>query len=727
MEPLTSSDRKWLMGLASGAVLIAGFFGLCMIRITGGHLMAPLDDTFIYLTYARELAHGRWFAYGPDAAYSTGASSFLYPFFLVPGFWLGLDGARALLWVDALGVILYAASAMLVFLAARRLGGSVAGAIAGLLYLATGHLGWGYLSGMETGFYAAVLLATFLAWSRWLQRGERNDLALAVVLSWALSLSRPEGLLLVAGIGGFVILYWLYGRLQTRNLLLVPVLAIAGVIYLEMNFYLSGQISTNGWDSKSLFRNPYYTASDIWGMAARSWNYIWTVYFMNFSALPGFKVNQPVPYVPMLSGILFLLGVAPGAYAELRERRPGPFVLLALLLFLGLGATTLSEAPFGHNHRYQLAYTPLLIVGATMGLKFLGQIAREKSEWVFVGLSAAIMLVGLPSVLYWGVEFGENANNLFHQHRRMSWIVEAQTGKDDVVGATDVGIMGYYTGRRIFDFVGLVTNGQSRYWRAGMGSAWERLERMDPTDRPNWIVTHEYLFGEPNFLGQKVEDVFIQHNTITSGDRFSLFRPNWDYVNSADRTDLLQTDDAAATPSLRWTLVDRLDVADLDDEAAHKYQFWDGINRRPYLPWPYRGNVFRKLQTVARVPDAGGEVLRTEIWDGGRCLSGGERFVVATKRGEPLRIIMRTDAGPDAEFARPTQLEVRIGSEMIGIWKIPARQGEPHWQHETFLVPANKIGDARTRMEIVYDYDHVGEPNHRPFHYFFFQPTADAK
>ena len=94
-------DMLLLMGatLVTSAVMFA--FGLWG---SGGHLAAPLDDTFIHLQYARQLAAGHPFEYNTGDQPSSGDSAFIYPFMLAPAFMVGLNGMRALLWADLLNV-----------------------------------------------------------------------------------------------------------------------------------------------------------------------------------------------------------------------------------------------------------------------------------------------------------------------------------------------------------------------------------------------------------------------------------------------------------------------------------------------------------------------------------------------------------------------------------------------------------------------------------------------
>jgi hypothetical protein len=128
--------------------------------VTGGGLSLPLDDSFIYLQYARAIAQGHPFVYTPGNAPTTGATSLGYPLLLLPPHLLGLPPSIAIAWALALGVVGFAASALLMVRLGRRLGGWIGGGLALALFLASAQLLWGYMSGMEVPLYATVLLAS---------------------------------------------------------------------------------------------------------------------------------------------------------------------------------------------------------------------------------------------------------------------------------------------------------------------------------------------------------------------------------------------------------------------------------------------------------------------------------------------------------------------------------------------------------------------------------------
>jgi hypothetical protein len=137
--------------------------------ITGGELSLPLDDSFIYLQYARAIAQGHPFVYTAGNAPTSGATSLLWPFLLLPPHLTPLGPTFAIAWSLALGVLALLASTLLIARLGRSLGGGLGMILSVLFFLASPHLLWGYMSGMEIGLYASVLLGTV-----WLYLRERE-------------------------------------------------------------------------------------------------------------------------------------------------------------------------------------------------------------------------------------------------------------------------------------------------------------------------------------------------------------------------------------------------------------------------------------------------------------------------------------------------------------------------------------------------------------------------
>jgi hypothetical protein len=202
---------RWCRGLllAGGAVACLGYLAIELRQLHGG-LGWPLDDSWIHLQFARNLATGRGLSYNPGELV-TGSTAPLWTALLAL---LALLPGSALAWAQLAGGLLYLAGIDATWRLARELGlGPGLAALAGGLTLGTGWLVWSALSGMEIPLF--VLLAT---WGMILHLRERAvdgaagaappaaaapappppSLPLAPAVLALAALARPEGLLLLA-------------------------------------------------------------------------------------------------------------------------------------------------------------------------------------------------------------------------------------------------------------------------------------------------------------------------------------------------------------------------------------------------------------------------------------------------------------------------------------------------------------------------------------------------
>src|SRR5436305_12026171 len=138
-----------LLLLLAGVVACLRYLFAEISRLKGG-LGFPLDDSWIHLQFARNLAHGRGLSLNPGELV-TGSTAPLWTalvalLFLLPG--------SAIVWTKLLGIALHVAGVDAVWRLARELGlrRGLAALAAGLT-LGTSWLAWSALSGMEVPLF----------------------------------------------------------------------------------------------------------------------------------------------------------------------------------------------------------------------------------------------------------------------------------------------------------------------------------------------------------------------------------------------------------------------------------------------------------------------------------------------------------------------------------------------------------------------------------------------
>jgi hypothetical protein len=225
------------------------------------------------------------------------------------------------------------------------------------------------------------------------------------------------------------------------------------------------------------------------------------------------------------------------------------------------------------------------------------------------------------------------------------------------IGVNDTGAIAYFSGRRVFDIVGLTTTGEARYWSAGAGSRFEHYERLPRTALPTIFIVYPPWFALPYLFGPCLTERTV-NATILGGATMVACSADYSRLGSGERPTLLDF----------WSLEarDSLDVADLDSEAAHDYAL---------LPARQADNVLLSNGVVldgARLARSR-EAFRLDLVPGGRLVArlGAERPTTVNLRIAGRPIASWTVARPDFEdhvLSLPTDLakgpiDVEIGAE----------------------------------------------------------------
>ena len=230
----------------------------------------------------------------------------------------------------------------------------------------------------------------------------------------------------------------------------------------------------------------------------------------------------------------------------------------------------------------------------------------------------------------------------------------------------------------------------------------EGLRRLPVADRPPFLITtlstqdrfpimRELVSGPPLF------------RSASFGDEIEIYRTRYDLL------------DRGGEPALPATLntvrglaeVDRLNVCDSRQEAAHEYSFTSAAG------------VLRLWGTVRVDAYGSGE---PKVADGGRAILGRESFRVAAQPGRDLLLVLRTAPAIDAnvlqvagprriglEFPEPA-LTVTVDGQFMGRHAFPT---QPGWNETMVRIAGNLVRQARPRLEIAGRY--------AAFQYWFYQ------
>jgi len=442
---------------AAAALAVAGYL---LVAWTSGYVGFPLDDAWIYQTYARNLAATGQLAYFPGQP-SAGSTSPAWSFLLSTGTLLGLDPR---FWTYLLGAIWLAVTAWLVYRLLFRLADLAPGApppsprlaalLAGLLCAVEWHLVWAAASGMETVMFAALSLALLDAFFAQtgrpaqhlpsLQQEEKVVRAVGLgLLAGILVLTRPEGLLLAGLVlTGAAVWPWPRGRVEVRNRLLASAVAL-GFFAMLLAPYLAFNLRTGGSPWPNTFYAKQAEYQHVLSLPLRFW-----------------RVLSPTLVGPQL---LLLPGVAYGIYRLVRNAAAGSNRWLGLLpvaWWLALLLVYAWRLPAGYQHgRYSVPTIPLLLLYGVWGTAAL---LRPRSPHLAVRVASRALpaAVALLALVFWGrgaLVYRDDVALIENEMVAMARWLEANTGPDDLVAIHDLGAVGYFLDRPFVDMAGLTT------------------------------------------------------------------------------------------------------------------------------------------------------------------------------------------------------------------------------------------------------------------------------
>ncbi|RYZ06907.1 MAG: hypothetical protein EOO73_14040 [Myxococcales bacterium] len=645
-----------------------------------GPWSAPLDDVFIHFDFARQTARGHAFEWSPGAGYSSGGTSLLYPFVLVPGFWLGLSGLSLMAWAAVVACVCVFGT----LLALRRLFSGLPRITSYLLppvFLSVGALDWSLWSGMEVALLLGLWSLAVIAWDD--LRTERapgpslRKAALLGVCGLLVCATRPEG------IGAVFVLVasalWERRREQRIRLASWGALALvpAGCVLVShaiANKLLTGDSTAAGALVKLEAHHPYLTRADV--VAA------WWFHF-KYQVL---RVTQyhfaDVPAVGWLAWV-----IAAYAFVVASTRRAAIVLWLSMLAWIGIVA--LNGQVRWQNERYTMPAVAWLLVSASLGLA--GALSQIRAKAVRSYAPAAVGLA-LAAVFAWRQApryreqlwfFGRASRNIYDQHvtagRKLRDNFRPQPSR---VLVGDAGAIPYVSDLPALDIIGLGGfRGLpfARATRQSVAAGIELIERLKPRDRPDILAIYPGWWGDfPLWFGRRIDEVPVRGNVICGGASKVLYAPRWESLDRSEEPFSLR-------PGERR--VDSLDLADLVSEKQHRYRTSSGMI----------GHVLMKLLPNPSLP-------REDLWDAGRIVPPGVRESFTLEGLDPSRkvtlivraaptepVTLQVEADPNVairvELGRKDGwLEQRIELGEPGVSSLPVRFESAQGEHVLFHV-----------------------------------------
>jgi len=666
---IQSAARRAAPWIAASAAVSALYVAVALA--VNGRFALPLDDSYIFLQYAREAAHGRFLQYGPGSGASSGATSPLYLLVLAALYLVGLRGPVFPFVPLILGVAGLAVSAAAARRIASRAWGAPAGRLAAALVLLHGPLAWHFLGGMEAPLVVPLLLLTVEAFQ------ERRALRFALVGS-LLALSRPEGWIIALALTTWALVQ----RILPRGALaLAP--AAAGVLPLLINLAASGRLQSNSFITKSPLEWGVFYAPEHLLQSLRF--FLATVRDLFANLAP----NIPATWAAN-DGSAAALFFAPGAAVlAIAAIAAAPAAAAPVAVAFGAHVALVSFVLPVHMHweRYLVPAFPLFLVLVAGGAAVIAE-RWGRSAW----RAAASYLLAFQAVTFvaFALAYAASVHDLAFMHVPLGRWIDANLPREARVAANDVGAIAYYGRRPIFDLEGLTTDAMTRPARNGSASVYEAIEAMPAASRPTHMCVFPSWFDEA-FTAPHAPVYLLRlfQVTIAASNPMVLYRADWSLAGTGDAPRSAEA--LAAIAGL--TLADRLDVADLASEASHAYALR-----------AVEGGYEPRLRSMTP-PGAAAPVM-----DGGRLVTGSERFVLRARPGRDAVLVVRTDGAMRAE--------VRVDGRRAAAVQSVRRQDEG-WSEEAVRLPASAIARAEIDVEIATESPHY--LGYGSYHYWLYQ------
>ena len=669
-----------------GAAVAAAFVAL-MLWTTSGHFVPQVADLYVVAQYARAMAEGHPFRYNAGDAPTTGSTSILFTALLALVHGLGIRGEALIAFAILLGAGLLLASIPLAFRVAARLATPREGLLAGALVALGGPVVWSYLYGSDIALFLFLALLLLDRWLAWWDGGSAAGLAAAAVLA---SLARPEGLVLGAVLGAASLRRRSTPPTAAGRLLPWAGLAVA-LLVLALQRALTGSWLGTSVTGKSLATS--YGPVEGLAIAAK-----YGVDVLRGLLLGLYPSEAPIGFWPGEAafafpplGLAFVLLAVAAAPAAVRTAATLWLVAVGLA-FAAAGPNVYAGV---HFNRYLIWAFPGLLAYVAAGLgaatrRLAGTDARLEST-LFRGAAGLLVVLGALSTARFGAVYAQSAGGMWRREVPMARFIQTSLppGVSIANGATS---LEYLTGHRSLNLHGVLSPG----FAGGRAldrdaNVLEQMRRVPPAERPPYLLLSRSQLERSSLLRAFADGAPVYETTSLADDDLVLLPARWDLLDRG--LGPVRPEARAAVASLGE--VDRLDVGDPGDEAAHGYAVESRAGELPVGA------------TVAIAPVAAGEA---PLADAGRLVLGRESFRARnTRAGRDLVVVMRTRTPVDVRFLRAsgatettvavpeTVVRVSAGGRVVAQVRAPNAEG---WNEHVFRVPASAVADGTTALEL---------------------------
>jgi arabinofuranosyltransferase len=488
---VTADRRDDLLVLLAAALPLALL--LLRERVIAGAAGLPLDDAWIHLHFARNLAEGAGFSYNPGVPVA-GSTAPLWTLLLAAG--ARVAGA-SLGMAKTLGVAGALAAALVLRRAALAWGASPSAALVAAVALVwSGPFAWGALSGMEVTLAALLVAAALLAVAR-------DHLALTALTGGLATLARPEAVVLLPFLA-------LARRPTPRRLALFAAIVVAALLP-----FVAFCWATTGtpFPSTAAAKVEGGLLGRLMGLREPA-RVTWLERPLAFSLDWLTWLTRTHPLLPLALAAIVLVW-------RRRGRALGMVGLVLLAHPLAMAVLAPYRGPGFQEGRYSIHLLPvalLLLATAWTDIAPTRGGARAASLGGVVYLAVALVTLAPAAERYaWGVQ---NINAM--QVHLGRW-VDAHLPRSATLAVNDIGAIAYFSRRPVIDLMGLVTPEIRPYRRAGEAG----VLRFVAERCPDFVIVFPTWFPELTARRDLLTPIYrvrLERNEVSGGPEMVVYR-----------------------------------------------------------------------------------------------------------------------------------------------------------------------------------------------------------
>ncbi|MBK8550857.1 MAG: tetratricopeptide repeat protein [Ignavibacteria bacterium] len=411
-------------------------------KIENGVFSFPLDDPWIHLTFAKNLAQYFSFSYFKSEMVTAGSTSPLYTFILSLFFFISGNEMEI---SYILGMIFFAAASFAFYkLCNLEFDNQIIFAlICSGIFIMDKWMNFIAGSGMETTMYILILILCAYFYKK------RSAVPFAVMLG-LIMWTRPDGVAFIAAVIVDYILLLIYSRGQLNPILFSGsdlkkiIIIFAGILglYFLMNFALSGSLLPNTYNAKLTYYSPEFR-SRLDFLKLEVWEY--------------FKTGAY--YVLMIGFLMSVIRLIHDIYTKKYNPNTIYIVFILALVFIYW-----LKLPYAHRFgRYMMPIIPFFILLSVTGFRDFAKLLNKFSgnplfaRIIFYIWTGIIFFMGMKDYDESKALYATECKYIYQRQVSAALWLKKNTTEKDVIATHDVGAIGYYSGRKIVDVAGLVT------------------------------------------------------------------------------------------------------------------------------------------------------------------------------------------------------------------------------------------------------------------------------